>query len=437
MIITEFLKPGIGEMADLLPPILGRRLRAFAERGGRLARWHLALRIRSTTIPGFLALFLLARLRRWRPFSARFAEEQAAITDGSARILRAARRGDHDLALEIAACARLLKGYGETHRRGREGRPGDGTGGGSGTCRSRPAMRRAAGRVARAREPPWPTPNTRRCTPPSRPLPMRPLRWHRRRNNGTTTTEGEETGMFTRRHSLGGRSPRLPCSLLGRASARNGAARACRLPGRHCLLSPARGLHAEGEQEGRAAAHHLHQRGPRAVPPFEIGNAIRNGVVDMANTSAAFYANLLPAGGAIRLSTRPWAEIRQNGGWALINRLHNERLNALASCPPRQQIPFHLYTTREISGPDLRGWTIRTTPTYSALLHLSLAPISSPPAGRGIPPSNAVWCRATAGRRWASSTLGWHERALPRRSRLLQRGCVHPGQPAPLASDAG
>lgn len=121
VIITEFLKPGIGEMADLLPPVLGRRLRAFAERSGRLARWNLALRIRSTTIPGFLALFLLARLRRWRPFSTRFAEEQAEITAWLGRILRAARRGDHDLALEIAACARLLKGYGETHRRGREG----------------------------------------------------------------------------------------------------------------------------------------------------------------------------------------------------------------------------------------------------------------------------------------------------------------------------
>ncbi|MCS6932149.1 MAG: indolepyruvate oxidoreductase subunit beta family protein [Acetobacteraceae bacterium] len=119
--VTEFLKPGIGEAADLLPPFLGRPLRAWAERTGRIGRWHLALRVRSTSITGFLALFLLARLRRWRPFSARFAEEQAAIAAWLARILAAARRGDHDLALEIAACARLLKGYGDTYRRGREG----------------------------------------------------------------------------------------------------------------------------------------------------------------------------------------------------------------------------------------------------------------------------------------------------------------------------
>jgi indolepyruvate ferredoxin oxidoreductase beta subunit len=119
--VTEFLKPGLGEVADLLPPFLGRPLRAWAERTGRIERWHAALRVRSSTIAGFLLLFLLARLRRWRPFSTRYAEEQAAIEAWLARITQAASRGDHDLALEIAACARLLKGYGDTHRRGREG----------------------------------------------------------------------------------------------------------------------------------------------------------------------------------------------------------------------------------------------------------------------------------------------------------------------------
>ena len=65
-----------------------------------------------------------------------------------ARIRAAAARGEYALALEITACARLLKGYGETFKRGRAGfemvmevadaaHPGD------------PA---AAGRVARARE---------------------------------------------------------------------------------------------------------------------------------------------------------------------------------------------------------------------------------------------------------------------------------------------
>jgi indolepyruvate ferredoxin oxidoreductase beta subunit len=147
--VTEFLKPGVEEVASLLPPALGRRVLTWAERTGRTNRAHVALRVRSDTVAGFLRLFLLAWLRAWRPRSLRFAEEQGAIEAWLGRIIAAATRGEHALALEIAACARLLKGYGETHRRGRQGfamvmsqavdtaGPGD------------PA---AAGRVARARE---------------------------------------------------------------------------------------------------------------------------------------------------------------------------------------------------------------------------------------------------------------------------------------------
>jgi indolepyruvate ferredoxin oxidoreductase beta subunit len=146
--VTEFLKPGVEEIASLLPPALGRRVLAWADRTGRRDLQR-PMRVRSDTVSGFLRLFLIARLRRWRPRSLRFAEEQVAIEAWLGRITAAASRGEHALALEIAACARLLKGYGETHRRGRQGfamvmahavdtaRPGD------------PA---SAGRVARARE---------------------------------------------------------------------------------------------------------------------------------------------------------------------------------------------------------------------------------------------------------------------------------------------
>ena len=146
--VTEFLKPGVEEMASLLPPTLGRRALAWAARRGRPERLSFAMRVRSDTVLGFLRLFALARLRRWRPRSLRHAEEQAAMESWLARIRAAAARGEYALALEITACARLLKGYGETFKRGRAGfemvmevadaaHPGD------------PA---AAGRVARARE---------------------------------------------------------------------------------------------------------------------------------------------------------------------------------------------------------------------------------------------------------------------------------------------
>src|ERR671912_2314986 len=41
--------------------------------------------------------------------------------------------------------------------------------------------------------------------------------------------------------------------------------------------------------------------GPRAMPPFEVGNAVRTRVVDMANVTGAFYTNLLPESDALKL----------------------------------------------------------------------------------------------------------------------------------------
>jgi TRAP-type transport system periplasmic protein len=106
--------------------------------------------------------------------------------------------------------------------------------------------------------------------------------------------------------------------------------------------------------------------GPRAMPPNEVGNAVRGGVVDIANVTSAFYTNLLPEAQALQLSTRTMDELRQNGGWELLNRLHNEKVNAYYLARHGDGIPFHLYLTREIAGPDLRGLTIRTTPVYRA-----------------------------------------------------------------------
>ena len=40
--------------------------------------------------------------------------------------------------------------------------------------------------------------------------------------------------------------------------------------------------------------------GPRAMPPFEVGNAVRSGVVDIANVTGAFYTNLMPEADALQ-----------------------------------------------------------------------------------------------------------------------------------------
>ena len=117
--VKEYLKPGIEELAALLPPIIGRRMVLWAERHGMLDRLRVPLHIKTTTVTGFTSLWLLARLRLLRPLGYRFAEEKRLIDRWLEAVRQAAGR-DYALACEIVACARLLKGYGDTHRRGWE-----------------------------------------------------------------------------------------------------------------------------------------------------------------------------------------------------------------------------------------------------------------------------------------------------------------------------
>lgn len=113
--ITEFLKPGVDELCSLLPVALARPVRAWLEqRQHPLVR---GLHLRTDTVTGFAALVALRSLRRWRPRLSRYASEQAAIERWIGVVIRTCAH-DPSLALEVALCGNLVKGYGETHARG-------------------------------------------------------------------------------------------------------------------------------------------------------------------------------------------------------------------------------------------------------------------------------------------------------------------------------
>ena len=114
--VTEYMKPGVDEVAAVLPSGLARRLRAWAERRGWTDRLNIGLHIRTTSITGFALLRALAGMRRFRRRTSRWHEEQALIERWLDAVRRAAER-DAALAREIAGLGRLVKGYGETHRR--------------------------------------------------------------------------------------------------------------------------------------------------------------------------------------------------------------------------------------------------------------------------------------------------------------------------------
>ena len=115
--VIDFFKPGIEEICSILPHWLGRAILNFAKNRDWYSRAYLGLHLKSTSIFGYVRLRLLAGLRRWRRGTYKFIEEQAMIETW----LKDIQKGisiDVAFAQEIVECARLIKGYGDTHQRG-------------------------------------------------------------------------------------------------------------------------------------------------------------------------------------------------------------------------------------------------------------------------------------------------------------------------------
>ena len=108
--------------------------------------------------------------------------------------------------------------------------------------------------------------------------------------------------------------------------------------------------------------------GPRAMPPFEVGNAVRTKVVDIANVTGAFYTNLMPEADGFKLIAKPMSEQRQNGTWEFINQLHNQKLNAQYLARQFHNVPFHIYLNKKPDKLDFTGLKIRVTPVYKDIV---------------------------------------------------------------------
>jgi len=115
--ITEFMKPRVVEIAGTLPAALGAWVLASPRVSRWLGRFTGSRRIRTNTVHGFLLLYLLGGLKRWRRRTLRYVEENGRIEAWLGRIEQIATE-HYDLAVELARAQRLIKGYGETHERG-------------------------------------------------------------------------------------------------------------------------------------------------------------------------------------------------------------------------------------------------------------------------------------------------------------------------------
>lgn len=162
--------------------------------------------------------------------------------------------------------------------------------------------------------------------------------------------------------------------------------------------------------EGKGQVQITYIGGPKAMPPFEVGNALKGGVVDIANATGAFYTNVMPEADAWKLTERPMAELRRNGGFDYMAKLYDQKMNAILLARHIDNNPFHLYLNKPIANADLTGLKLRITPVYRDFFQAQGATVVQTAPGEVY---TALERGVVDGYGWPITgifDLGWHEK---------------------------
>jgi TRAP-type C4-dicarboxylate transport system substrate-binding protein len=122
--------------------------------------------------------------------------------------------------------------------------------------------------------------------------------------------------------------------------------------------------------------------GPEAVPPFELIEAVRTGVVDIATNAGSYFSSVIREGDAMKLSElTPWEE-RENGAYDKLRSIlaaHGVHYLGRYHTPG---VEFNFYTKNRISSTaDFKGARLRISPLYRSLaLALGIVPVTMPHA---------------------------------------------------------
>ncbi|HQY28008.1 MAG TPA: TRAP transporter substrate-binding protein DctP [Burkholderiaceae bacterium] len=113
--------------------------------------------------------------------------------------------------------------------------------------------------------------------------------------------------------------------------------------------------------------------GPEVVPFQQMGEALKNGLVDMVNYPAGPMLNLVPEGEVFSAtSKKPW-ELRANGGFELIDGIFAAKANARVLAHVDGGAGFHIFTVDEPvrtadGGVDFSKLKIRSAALYREFL---------------------------------------------------------------------
>lgn len=131
------------------------------------------------------------------------------------------------------------------------------------------------------------------------------------------------------------------------------------------LSRPFEAFIKEVNAKGRGVVKITYVGGAPAVgSPFEVVRKGSRGLYDIVYCTGSFYQNVLPEAAALKLIQRTNEELRANGGFDYVNKLHQEK-NLFYLARIYGYTPFQLYLSRKIDKPDLSGLNLRVAPIYT------------------------------------------------------------------------
>ncbi|MBL8324105.1 MAG: TRAP transporter substrate-binding protein DctP [Rubrivivax sp.] len=161
--------------------------------------------------------------------------------------------------------------------------------------------------------------------------------------------------------------------------------------------------------EGKGIVRINYLGGPKAIPTMEQGAALRNGVVDLANTTTSFVASVSPESLALNYATKSWADMRRDGTVEHLNKLMMEK-GLYYFARTGDGVPYHIYLNKKIDKADLSGLKIRIAPIYREFFSKLGASVMQIPPGEVF---TALDRGVVDGYGWpllGIFDLGWHEK---------------------------
>ena len=115
--------------------------------------------------------------------------------------------------------------------------------------------------------------------------------------------------------------------------------------------------------EGKGIVQINYIGGPKAIPTFEQGNALRNGVVDMSNNTTSFLAGMVPEGLVLNYTDKTMAEMRKSGAIDYLNKIFMEK-GLYYFARTGEGVQYYIYLNKKIDKADLTGMKLRIAPIY-------------------------------------------------------------------------